>query len=317
MGTGPDMSTLLQRVTTGRTPSSTMVANVIHGAVSGTPLFQQPILHGDRETVQRKQPGGMADCLHKPGYVMRSVQRKQKGRQRHLNFDEGTPPPQGQNNTEDGSTMNAGARARGEIIEEDIHKTLWAIRRMPVHCQRKCFGVVNNKKCGIFIDSKTPGEVAPSFWSYREYNGKQIPQWMWFCNSDVQHTWHVDKQVKIFPALPRIWPVERGTNLTENEARMLNQGGFMLRINNGDPSGLHDAELLASLDPPSSKRTKKWRHGISKEAYKKIAKALELNGAFVKEACIKVNEHVNFYIQTKNMYEVQVKREPCCSCTDF
>ncbi len=32
----------------------------------------------------------------------------------------------------------------------------------------------------------------------------------------------------------------------------------------------------------------------------------------MKEACIKDNEHVNFYIQTENMYEVQVKREPCC-----
>ena len=98
---------------------------------------------------------------------------------------------------------------------------------------------------------------------------------------------------------------------------MLNQAGFMLRRNNGDPSGLHESELLASLDPPSNKKTKKWRHGISKEAEKKIAKALELNGAFVKEACIKVNEHVNFYIQTENIYKVQVKREPCCSCTDF
>ena len=47
IGTGPDMSTLLQRVTTGSIPSSTMVSNVMHGAVSGPPLFQQPILHGD------------------------------------------------------------------------------------------------------------------------------------------------------------------------------------------------------------------------------------------------------------------------------
>ena len=92
-----------------------------------------------------------------------------------MNFEKGTPPPQGQNNIEDRSTMNAGVRVRGEIIEEDIHKTLWAIRRMLIHCQGKCFGVVNNKKCGIFIDNKTPGEAAPSFWSYREYNGKQIP----------------------------------------------------------------------------------------------------------------------------------------------
>ena len=52
METGPDMEALLRRVSMGRTPSSTLVANVMQTAVSGTPLFQQPVLHGDKETVQ-------------------------------------------------------------------------------------------------------------------------------------------------------------------------------------------------------------------------------------------------------------------------
>ena len=51
MGTGPDMEALLRRVSMGRTPSSTLVANVMQTTVSGTPLFQQPVLHGDKETV--------------------------------------------------------------------------------------------------------------------------------------------------------------------------------------------------------------------------------------------------------------------------
>ena len=41
---------------------------------------------------------------------------------------------------------------------------------------------------------------------------------------------------------------------------------------------------------PLSKREKKWRHGISKEAEKKIALALELNAKVIDEACIKPNE---------------------------
>ena len=128
-----------------------------------------------------------------------------------------------------------------------------------------------------FINNKTPGKIVPSFWSYREYNGKQIPQWMWFCNSDMQHTWHVDKHVQIVPQLPRLWLVEDGTKLTQNEANMLHEIGITLRRNNGDRSSHHESDFLASLDPPYSKRTKIWKHGISKEAEKKIAKALELN----------------------------------------
>lgn len=317
IGTGPDMNVLLQRVNAGRTPSTTMVANVIHSAVSGTPYFQQPVLHGDRETVQRKQRGTHGDCSHKPGYVMRSVQRKQRGRRRHIVFEReplaADTPQQGQNDVEGIANMNSGLGMLEQIIEVDIHKTMWAIRRMPIHCQRKCFGLVNNKKCGLYIDSKSPGEVAPSFWSYREYSDKQIPQWMWFCNSDVQHTWNVDKQVKIVPQLPKIWPIAVGTKLTECDANMLHKAGFLLRGNGGTSSSHNDVEI----EPPSSKRTKKWRHGISKDAEKKIVKAIEMQGTFVKEVCIKEDEHINFYIQTENLYEVQVKAEPGCSCPDF
>ena len=216
----------------GGTPSTTLVANVIHSTVSETPFFQQPVLHGDRETIQRKQTGSLADCSHKPGYVMRSVQRKQRGRRRHILFEEEptaeATPQQDPKCLEGEMFLNSGFNMPGQIFEEDIHKTMWAIRRMPIHCQRKCFGVVNKKKCGLFIESKSPGEVAPAFWSSREYSGNQIPQWMWFCNSDVQHTWNIDKQVQIVPQLPSIWPIAAGTNLADSEAKMLHQTGFML-----------------------------------------------------------------------------------------
>lgn len=69
--------------------------------------------------------------------------------------------------------------------------------------------------------------------------------------------------------------------------------------------------------PPSSKRAKKWRHGISKEVEKKIALALELNAKVIEEVCVKPNEHVTFHILTGAYYDVHITAEPFCTCPDF
>ena len=327
MGTGPDMEALLRRVSMGRTPSSTLVANVMQTTVSGTPLFQQPVLHGDKETVQRKKTGNATTSSHKPGYVMESKQRRNKGRPRHISF-EGEPETVDHDDeihitgefkaNEERVQMNS-AKPNDNVIvcEEHIHKTMWAIRRMPIHCRRKCFGMKDRSKCALYIESKSPGEVAPCFWSAREYNGKQIYQWMWFCNSDVQHTWNVDKQIKIVPQLPRIWPVCAGTNILPDEVKALQEAGFNLSKESGTTS-IHASGLdVDNITPPSSKRAKKWRHGISKEAEKKIALALELNAEVIDEACIKPNEYVIFHIHTETYYSVHIKSEPFCTCPDF
>jgi len=63
----------------------------------------------------------------------------------------------------------------------------------------------------------------------------------------------------------------------------------------------------------TSKRAKKWRHGISKQAEKNIALALELNAKVI-EARIKPNEHVTFHILIEPYYDVHIKAEPICTC---
>lgn len=84
---------------------------------------------------------------------------------------------------------------------------------------------------------------------------------MWFCNSDVQHTWNVDKQIKIIPQLPRIWPVCAGTNILPDEVKALQEAGFNLSKESGTTS-IHASGLdVDNITPPSSKRAKKWRHG--------------------------------------------------------
>lgn len=51
---------------------------------------------------------------------------------------------------------------------------------------------------------------------------------------------------------------------------------------------------MDDIFPPSSKRDKKWSHGISKEVDKNIILALKLNVEVIEEACVKPNEHVTF-----------------------
>lgn len=300
VGTGPDMDTLIQRVNSRRTPSTSVISGIIHRAVSGTPLFEEPILHGDKETVQRKRGGAASLSSHKPGYVIHSVQRKQRGR-RHINFE------QTEVNLQDDALPSP-----KQIIEQDISKSKWAIRRMPIHSKRKCMGCIDCKKCPLSIESRSPGEVAPCFWSFREYNGKQIPQWMWFCNTDVKHSWNVCNQVPIVPQLPSIWPIGMGTNLMDHEAAFLIEAGFDLGIN------VMDAEInTIDSNPPSSKRSKKWRHGISKEAEKRISKAKQLQANFLAETNVTEGQYIKFSITTGQQYEVHVKKEPWCSCADF
>ena len=80
IGKGPDMQECLQRSSKGHTPSPAIVARAVQDAVMGTPLFEEPILHGDKETVQRKRKSSVACSSHRPGYAMESKKRQNQGR---------------------------------------------------------------------------------------------------------------------------------------------------------------------------------------------------------------------------------------------
>ena len=52
---------------------------------------------------------------------------------------------------------------------------------------------------------------------------------MWFCNNSIDHTWKVCNTITQCPSrVPTIWPVQRGTNITNNELKMLEQAGFTI-----------------------------------------------------------------------------------------
>ena len=55
----------------------------------------------------------------------------------------------------------------------------------------------------------------------------------------------------------------KGTNMTDQELKNLQDAGFKFT------SSVNEQE---SNDPPSGKRSKKWRHGISRDATKELKK---------------------------------------------
>ena len=50
IGSGPSIESMLARTSNNQTPSPANVAQVVHGAVAQTPMFEEPKLHRDKET---------------------------------------------------------------------------------------------------------------------------------------------------------------------------------------------------------------------------------------------------------------------------
>ena len=131
-----------------------------------------------------------------------------------------------------------------QVKERDVARTLWAIRRTKIGSKATCFGFLSDTKacCGQLINKdgakSNIGRLALSFWGRRSFQGvargsggiREV--FIWFCATFVTHSWNVDT-TWIFPPLghaPRVWPIERGTNLTNDEKCNLHACGFVLEI---------------------------------------------------------------------------------------
>lgn len=318
------MYSLLERAAKKRTPSPCVIARAVEGMVAGTPVYEKPVLHGDRETVQRKKfKISLANSSHKPGFVMESKDRNKRGRPRKITFEKDSEGEQifdvnvetsdedvRSIKEQDSCTPKINTDVNMGSKEINMHKGSWAIRRMPCICMRKCFGVLQGKRCNNVMHSRTPGLVAPSFWGERTYKDKKQLEWLWFCNHDVEHTKGVAKQVLSPPDAPSVWTVDKGTNVTLLELAGLVGGGFVFSDDFDQMGNGRNADN-------SRTRCKKWRSGISKEAAKRLEADSQLHATFIEEQERVPNRHVIFKICTENVYEVHVKEEPSCSCPDF
>lgn len=322
LGEGPSLEKLIDRVGKGQTASPPQVAKVMQDAVSGTPMYDMPQpLYGDKESVQRKRGrlSSIEEGSHRPGYTMASRFRPMRGAARKVSYKDNS------------STMHGEGEDRTmQIVEQPMSRTMWAIRRTPINSRLKCLGLVDGKtKCNAYIQSSSVGVVAPSFYSERRHPGPggPKPQFMWFCPSDVSHTWHVDHNIIYHPEFVGKWKVELGTNITSVEIQGLLNAGFDLQMQTtsvvlGESSKTPTAEkstIEEGIPDVAKSRSTKWRHGVSKEAEKRITNAENMTAIVIEESVMEPLKHSIFQVSTENedVYFVHLKAQPWCSCPDF
>jgi len=116
----------------------------------------------------------------------------------------------------------------------------------------------------------------------------------------------------VSPEVPAIWPIAKGTNVS-NEG--LKDAGFQITcLATPERSALRN---LSACKVGSSSKRKKWRHGISKEAQKRLEAASSMVATFMEEVIVSPKLHVVFRILTQNPYDVHIKEAPSCTCPDF
>ena len=308
-GAGPSAEKLAQRMARGHAPMPSSIVREVDMTIGGTPIHQQPTQQGDNITIskKRKTQGPILteeeNASHRPEYLVHNVSR-----QKRCKKNEQSEPI---------SLVNA---EEAEFIAEetDIHKTMWAIRRIPKGSRVQCQGWLGGHigKCKKNIKNIGNGVPAPCFWGIRTWDvgndgqGQQgsKAQFMWFCNDNVDHTWRICNSITHFPArVPTTWPIETGTNLSNNEFNILEHAGFKLQKRKAE-------EPLASV---------RYRSGISVPAAKRIDSAITMEAQVEGHDVIKHGLHEKFQLSTSSsqvrdeVYEVHISRNPMCTCRDF
>lgn len=325
-GTGPSYQKLQERLNQKGTPRPAQILHMVREATTGTPMYQQPsTLEGDKQTIRKKRKNSNratidVNASHRPEYNMETITRRQGGRARQINFD-----------TDDGMQTNVQdvmVEEVKEVIESDVHPTLWAIRRTNVGSKVKCLAFIKgqnrNSVCHKPIPGSSNGVPAPCFFAERAHKNGVTAQFAYFCPTDSCHTWTPDHSLKPWPPRPAVWPVARGTNLTKEEVKKLQQGGYMVeeKLKECGTIGTPLDDVNVEIHAERSQRTgPRWRYRttISNAAKQKIEMAMTLNPKDVKEEVIMAGLMENFYFVTRNdvKYTVCIKDEPCCSCPDF
>lgn len=337
LGQGPSLENLVERSKSARTPRPIEVIETVQEALVGTPMHQQKTsLQGDRETVSVKRRASNVvidvdeNASHRPEYNLENRQRKERTRPRRLYFGSTQQSTQGEPTSSSSKVLIEGQ----EICERILHKTAWAIRRTTINSRIKCLGWVTGVgKCNRFIEGSAKGAPAPSFFSERSHPRGKTQQMMWFCNTDITHTWNVDKNISPIPGkAPTCWPVSQGTNLMQVEVDNLVRAGFNIETKpvNKEGSQCHIAnEDIVMEGTPTSvsirddSRHTRYRRGISQAAEVKIKKAISLQASVVTEKVMEEGQNEIFEVEsvgstgTGTKYDVHLKSRPSCTCPDF
>ena len=140
------------------------------------------------------------------------------------------------------------------MIERKVNEAMWAIRRTTVGSKVTCSGTPRGgRRCGQHIAGSSKGVQAPSFEGYRKHPRGLLRQWMWFCLDHVLHRYVVDKQIDPNPCSPlKIWPMNIGTNLLDEEVQSLLEGGYEVEQQQIDGPNLPSNVTVNNNNPPSA-----------------------------------------------------------------
>lgn len=181
---------------------------------------------GNTTTVRKKRPRTLSSPIHVDDSHRPEYQKVNKNLQRRHSI----------------STPFIGAEGNDDfslLQEEEINQTMWAIRRTNPGSVARCQGYLPSKKakCNRLIDSKgrsgKKGVPSPCF--YGRIRRSTIEdnvhsQMIYFCGDSVDHTWNPTNAIHGIPGpAPTRWVVDKGTTLTVDEIKKLQQGGFNLQ----------------------------------------------------------------------------------------
>lgn len=351
IGKGPSLENLKEWIAT----RPTQVVRTVNEATEGTPLYKAPTpLTGDKETSRHKRKSTTVVDIEdgathrRPEYNAHSRDRKSTGRPRKINFknlDGVKTPPRTMKDTPPMTMDDTPRRAmqdtpqkesrKHSVIERKINEAMWAIRRTTVGSKLTCSGTPRGgRRCGQHIAGSSKGVPVPSFEGYRKHPRGLLRQWMWFCPDHVLHCYVVDKQIDPKPCSPpKIWPVNIGTNLQDEEVQSLLEGGYEVEQQQIDGPNPPSNVTVNNNNPPSASCASsgimqngirvKYRTSISEEAEKKITLALQLNAKIIGETCRIEHRHEIFKVESRGdndhmeIYDVHIKDEPSCTCPDF
>ena len=156
--------------------------------------------------------------------------------------------------------------------------------------------------------------MAPSFWGTKTWDNCNTTttqgtkaQFMWFCNDSVNHTWQLCNTITHYPAkVPDTWHVERGTNITNIEIKMLENGGYKL-----------------AKKSAIAIRNVRYCVGVSKVVVKIIDLAISMEARIDGHEVVRQGHHKKFIVSTSSSkvrdeaYEVHIATSLMCTCKDF
>jgi hypothetical protein len=231
------------------------------------------------------------------------------------------------------------------ILESDCEMSQWHIARISHRSSCKCHAQQRSTdvKCTARIAKGSKGTVAPTYRGRKtQYGGsKVIVTDFWFCPDDIERCVKGTKRswVLDWPQVPDVWPILSSTNLTCQEALLLQDAGFKLQdrpsmsprrmfmlsnlfeapvfdhpnLPNPDihPTIRNNKSIRQNINAPTAEHRNKWKSARNIKGMVLGITVLPFPGL---EAIISLESGVE---HDKKVYRITISHFPKCTRPDF